>query len=384
MVSSHIIRIPRTDEEGAFVLGEVTSSGSKPLNVKFVATEGEEPYVVKPFADGAHLVRHDRISELRASSSTCLPEEWEHILKTILLGGEPVEGIEAGAEANVGTSIVITVRRRVAGINQRLGSLTLNHKADEAIQLFDWCGAVALEREKFHETVAGEQAKVSDLEARITELRSQLDELTESKKAREAELLEKFCTLLNEKKVKIREQQRLLSTAQVDQSRLDAVRSSQGTRSKITEAPRPAPSRRAKRKALEDASGGGSSSDSDDGFEKVAPSADTMDVDPKPEPEATQKGKEFSESEDRETTDDDATASGSDAEEDEAPRQPSPPPKARQQPKPAPKGHVAASKAGKGKEVVIHPPRRALGKTTSNAATQKPAEGSETESDDEL
>jgi hypothetical protein len=47
MVSSHIIRIPRTDEEGAFVLGEVTPSGSKPLNIKFVATEGEEPYVVK-------------------------------------------------------------------------------------------------------------------------------------------------------------------------------------------------------------------------------------------------------------------------------------------------------------------------------------------------
>jgi hypothetical protein len=47
MPSSHIIRIPRTDEDGAFVLGEVTPSGSKPLNVKVVATEGEEPYVVK-------------------------------------------------------------------------------------------------------------------------------------------------------------------------------------------------------------------------------------------------------------------------------------------------------------------------------------------------
>lgn len=47
MASSHIIRVARTDEEGAVVLGEVTPSGSKPLNVKFVATEGEEPYVVK-------------------------------------------------------------------------------------------------------------------------------------------------------------------------------------------------------------------------------------------------------------------------------------------------------------------------------------------------
>jgi hypothetical protein len=242
-----------------------------------------------------------------------------------------------------------------------------------------------LAREKFQETVVAERAKVSDLEARITELRNQLDELTESKKAREAEMLEKFCTLLNEKKVKIREQQRLLSTAQVDQSRLDAARASQATRPKMTESRKPAPSRRTKRKALEDASGGGSSSDSDDGFEKVTPSADKMDVDQEePEPEPTQKGKESPESEDRETTDDDATASGSDEEEDEAPQPPSPPPKARQKSKPEPKGRGAASKAPKGKDVAIHPPRRALRKTTPKADTPPPAEGSETESDDEL
>lgn len=259
--------------------------------------------------------------------------------------------------------------------------MTLNHKADEAIQLFDWCGAAALEREKFHETVVTEQAKAADLEARITELRSQLDELTESKKAREAEILQKFCGLLNEKKVKIREQQRLLSTAQVDPSRLDAARASQATQPDITEDRKAAPSRRAKRKALEDASGGGSSSDSDDGFEKVDAAADKMDVDAPP-----QASKESPESEDRETTDDDATATGSEADEDEAPP-PSPPPKTRQQRKPEPKGRAAAaSKAGKGtrKDVAMHPPRRALRKTTPKAATPPPAEGSETESDDEL
>jgi hypothetical protein len=54
---------------------------------------------------------------LRGSSSPCSPEEWERILKVLLLGGEPLEGIEAGAEAHVGKSITITVRRRVAGIN---------------------------------------------------------------------------------------------------------------------------------------------------------------------------------------------------------------------------------------------------------------------------
>ncbi|KAK3293282.1 uncharacterized protein B0H64DRAFT_209764 [Chaetomium fimeti] len=376
MVSSHIIRVPRTDEEGAFVLGEVTPSGSKPLNIKFVATEGEEPYVVK--------LRHDRVGELRVPSGPCSSEEWESILKALLLGAEPIEGIEAGAEANVGKSITITIRRRVAGINQRLGALTLNHKADEAIQLFDWCGGAAVEREKFHETVVAEKAKVSDLEARITELRNQLDELTESKKAREAEMLEKFCGLLNEKKVKIREQQRLLSTAQVDHSKLDAARAYQATRPDITQDGKPAESRRAKRKALEDASGGGSSSDSDDGFEKVAPSTgvEEMDVDSK-EPSPRQEIKESPESEDQETTDGEATETGSEADEEEAAPAPSPPPKPRQQRKPTAKTSAAAtSKAGKGKNVAIHPPKRPVRKT--KAATPPPAEGSETESDDEL
>ncbi|KAK3304411.1 uncharacterized protein B0T15DRAFT_512565 [Chaetomium strumarium] len=375
MPSSHIIRIPRTDEDGAFVLGEVTPSGSKPLNVKFVATEGEEPYVVK--------LRHDRIGDLRASSSPCSSEEWERILKALLLGGELIEGIEAGAEAHVGKFITITVRRRVAGINQRLGALTLNHKADEAIQLFDWCGAAALQREQFQESLATEKAKVAEREARITDLRNQLDELTESKKAREMEILEKFCVLLNEKKVKIREQQRLLSTAQVDPSRLEAARASQATRPKIAEDRTPAPSRRAKRKALEDASGGGSSSDSDDGFETMKAGDDKMDVDPK-EPGSAKGINESPESEDRETTDDDATSSEPEAE-DEAPPPPSPPARARPQRKPEPKSRATAtSRAGKGKDVAIHPPKRALRNTSPKAATPPPDEGSETESDDEL
>jgi hypothetical protein len=260
--------------------------------------------------------------------------------------------------------------------------LTLNHKADEAIQLFDWCSVAALGRDQFQETVVAEKAKVSDLEARITELRSQLDELTESKKAREAEILEKFCGLLNEKKVKIREQQRLLSTAQVDPSRLDAVRASQATQPKTAEDRKPAASRRAKRKALEDASGGGSSSDSDDGFEKVTTTtgADKMDVDQEEPPQAS---KESPESEDRETTDDDATATGSEADEEEAPPPP-PPPKRKPEPKGRATAGKAGSKAGKSKDVAIHPPKRALRKTTPKAATPPPAEGSETESDDEL
>ncbi|KAL2265555.1 hypothetical protein VTJ83DRAFT_6655 [Remersonia thermophila] len=380
MAPSHIIRIPRTDEEGSFILGEVAPSGSKPLNVKLVATEGEAPYVLK--------LRHDRIGELRASSSPCSPEEWEAILKSLLLGGDPVDGIEAGAEANLEKSITITIRRRVAGINQRLGALTLAHKEEEAIQLFDWCGAVALEREKAQASVRSERAKVADLEAQVAELRSQLDELTRSKADREAELLEKFCTLLNEKKIKIREQQRLLSTAKVDPSRLDTARAAQAaTRSASEEAsPQPGPSRRGKRKAFDDAGGGGSSG-SEDGFDMAAPrGVDRMDLDVKERPgtraQETPEVAEAPELEDRETsTDNDATASES---EDEAL---APPPPTRRQQHQRTEGTTAAgaSKAGSTrKDVVIHPVKKPIRKPPAKAAAASPASGSETESDDEL
>jgi hypothetical protein len=85
-----------------------------------------------PSANQCATVRHDRIGELRASGGPCSPEEWESILKSLLLGGEPIEGIEAGAEANVGKSVTITIRRRVAGINV---SLSVCENADLQLTL---------------------------------------------------------------------------------------------------------------------------------------------------------------------------------------------------------------------------------------------------------
>ncbi|KAK0705114.1 hypothetical protein B0H67DRAFT_371789 [Lasiosphaeris hirsuta] len=364
-MAPQIIRIPRTDadEDSAFILGQVTPAGSKPLNLKLVATEGEEPYVVK--------LRHDRIGELRASSSPCTPDEWEAILKSLLLKGEPVEGIEAGAEAHVGKSIIITIRRRVAGINQRLGAITLYHRADEGIQLFDWCGAAAQELEKLKLDLAAEAAKVEDLDARVAELRSQVEELTQSKKASEAEMLEKLCGLLNEKKVKIREQQRLLATANVDPSKLAAVLASRPSPSARAAGYVPKASRASKRKTR----GDDSDESSDDGFEK-------MDVDKEELPPPATAEKDDSDLEDgQRTPDDDDDETTSEVEEEE---EPSPP-----QPK---KPGVDKGK-GKAKESLTTRPKRVAARVSPSplppkaAATHRaavPSEGSETESDDEL
>ncbi|KAK0706559.1 hypothetical protein B0T26DRAFT_789687 [Lasiosphaeria miniovina] len=388
MAAFQIIRILRTDaadDEGVCVLGQVTPSGSKPLNVKLVVTEGEEPYAVK--------LKHDRIGDLLEGSSPCSPSEWEAILKSVLLDNSPLDGIEAGAEAHVGKSVTITIRRRIAGINQRLGTITLKHTPDEGIQLFDWCGAAALEQQKSRDAVAAETAKVADLEARVAELRSQLAELLEAKKARETEILEKVCGLLNEKKVKIREQQLLLSTARVDPSKLAEVRAAFAARPRAAGAAGQAPraSRASKRKALEDASG--DDGPSDDGFERMDVD-EGVDQDLKTEDaEAPEK---WNDSDERQTTDDDATGSEPDDED-----LPPPPATRRKAPDTAAKSAkgrpaaAAASQATKASETLTMQPRRAAATTTRSArATASPspapaaaaiaAEGSEIESDDEL
>lgn len=45
MATEHILRVPRSDSEGDFVLVNVSSNGKSPLDLKLLATEGESPYV---------------------------------------------------------------------------------------------------------------------------------------------------------------------------------------------------------------------------------------------------------------------------------------------------------------------------------------------------
>lgn len=47
MASDHVLRIPRSDNEGDFVLVNITSSvGPSALDLKLLATEGESPYIL--------------------------------------------------------------------------------------------------------------------------------------------------------------------------------------------------------------------------------------------------------------------------------------------------------------------------------------------------
>lgn len=45
MAAAHVLRIERSDSEGDFILIQATERGSSELDLKLVATEGENPYV---------------------------------------------------------------------------------------------------------------------------------------------------------------------------------------------------------------------------------------------------------------------------------------------------------------------------------------------------
>jgi hypothetical protein len=173
--------------------------------------------------------------------------------------------------------------------------LTLKGEPDEAIELFDWCGAAALEREKLKLDLAASAAKLEELETSVNELKTQLDGLVKTKKDSEAELLQKFQDLLNEKKVKIRQQARLLSSATIDPSKI-APGPSGLVKSEDNQST--GGSRPSKRKVR----AGSDDDDSSDGFEKME-----LDHD--------EKRQEDEDIGDRETTDGEETSSEADDDE---------------------------------------------------------------------
>lgn len=163
------------------------------------------------------------------------------------------------------------------------------------------------DRTKVVDDLAAATAKAAELEKTANELKAQLEDLLKAKDDDERQLLEKFRDLLNEKKLKIRQQQRLLASAEVDPEKLQNVGASQTTLRKAKA------SRDGKRKATEEQE----DDVSDDGFDK-------MDVDSsaKVKDESDSEAENHDEPEDHQTTEDeldDATASEADTDEEPQP-----------------------------------------------------------------
>lgn len=96
---------------------------------------------------------------------------------------------------------------------QRLGSVSLTLNEGEEIALFDWAGAAAEATSSALADLANLRRKYADQKEAFEKLSEQLDDLIKAKAEHENALIEKFRLLLNSKKMKIRDQQRLLVTA---------------------------------------------------------------------------------------------------------------------------------------------------------------------------
>lgn len=116
-------------------------------------------------------------------------------------------------------SLQLIVPFLMHALQQRLGSITLPQNDDETIQLFEWAGEATTRADELEHQASSLIGRFSTAEDTINKLNRQLEELINAKSEHESQLISKFVQLLNEKKLKIRNQQRLLAFARVDPSR---------------------------------------------------------------------------------------------------------------------------------------------------------------------
>ncbi|CAG8980769.1 hypothetical protein HYALB_00012869 [Hymenoscyphus albidus] len=281
-VFTTVLRIPHPDhthQDAEFVLLHVSSTGRRKLDLKLIGTEEEHVFVVE--------LKHSDISALKLDS--CTQDEWEDILLSVLREVTPAnEAVRTDVELSAkvekkAKSLTITIQRRVEGITQKLGQIPMKAKDPESVEisLFDWCGTVVTSRDQSSRELHALHASLGEKDAQMKKLEESLAELVTLKEQHDNALLEKFSLLLNEKKLKIRDQQHLLAGSTIDPVRLEEVEAPRrNSRSHST-----GPSRARKRKVKEVVV----ESDSDDGFEKMevdeANSAKDSDMEDRQTPE---------------------------------------------------------------------------------------------------
>ncbi|CAG8939156.1 unnamed protein product [Penicillium salamii] len=220
---SRVLRFERSDEPG-FVLVQVSRNGPAPLDLTLTATEGEAPYV--------SLVKQARLKDLRAKSYQGSEDEWLQIL-TFFLGQsaqsetpECVTGLEASAtisNSDQDKTLNITIRKRVQTITQRIGTLKLQQNDEQSIELLEWAGVSTARADELQHQVSSLASRYSRAEDTIRDLSQQLEELMQAKAQHETQLVANFVQILNEKKLKVRNQQRLLAAATVNPSRMSEI-----------------------------------------------------------------------------------------------------------------------------------------------------------------
>ncbi|KAF3396020.1 hypothetical protein F1880_007360 [Penicillium rolfsii] len=276
MSNSQVLRIPRSDEPHSYVLVHVAPTGPAPLDISLTATEGENPY--------AASIRQSRLQALRGKNYQGSDDEWAYIIASVLRQPVPAENAawSAGIEVSASISgsgdneqeIVIAIRKRVQEITQRLGSIVLRQDEDQEIALFEWTGLAAAQADVLHSQVTTLTDRYRDTEDTIAKLTQQLADLMQAKAQHENQMVANFAQLLNEKKLKIRNQQRLLASATVDPAKMAEIQAASSKPHRASSSQPFTKRRAADTLADED--------ESDDGFEQMDVDRDRAAAGPEP------------------------------------------------------------------------------------------------------
>lgn len=245
MSSEQILRISRDDNEGGYVLVNVTSGGPSALDLKLLATEGESPYYLN--------IKQSRVQKFCAKASQLKEAEWEALLQSFLLrkplGGhlpaaDGLKKLEATASI-YDDKLVIIFRNNISGITQRLGEISLKKDEDQEIDSISWAATAVTRSTDLEVEVKDLRGKYEEQGRMMERLNQQLESLIQAKIEHENSLLEKFRELLNAKKSKIRDLHRALAGVKVDPQNVVQSQSAE----EILSPRSPAASRSTKRKA---------------------------------------------------------------------------------------------------------------------------------------
>lgn len=181
-------------------------------------------------------LQHSKISRYRREGSSLSDEEWESCLTDLLLGTGPTGHLDVSAEFT-DENLGIEIRKRVSGATVIAGTLVLrpSKSATKNADMFAWASEAVLRQAQLAEELADLKLKHDLLERRVDQETAKFKALEHSKNDFESEHNSFFRDLINEKKIKIRTQEQILSTAHVDEAKLAALKAkASSARSAVT------------------------------------------------------------------------------------------------------------------------------------------------------
>ncbi|EXJ70129.1 uncharacterized protein A1O5_07202 [Cladophialophora psammophila CBS 110553] len=224
MASTWVIRLVQADKSSGPILIKVAQKeGGHDLDLDLLATDGEAAYAGK--------VRQRSLKKLRARNYDGTDEDWANIIASIL-GAKSDVSISIQQKNNLEatcsisgkdpkSTLSIEINHRVEEITQRLGTIDLAQTEDtDDVDLFGWASQAVEKRDDLQTDITSLKEQVKTKDEVIKSLQQQIDELVEAKAEHEKQMLSKFALLLDEKKLKIRNMQRVLSTAKTDEKKL--------------------------------------------------------------------------------------------------------------------------------------------------------------------